>query len=311
MIYHQAQNKTKGELVMNQNTKRIVKIKGGLGNQMFQYAFATYLNKTLHFLVLLDFSYFNNVGSDSIRVPRIKSFNISLPEATPADLASALLLKHNKNIDDFSYKAQLMIEVLLNHHFLCEQGHKNFPDKILAKNAYFEGYWQDYNYVDTVWPYLQKEFKVKNCISEQSLKMVKKVRNENSVFIGVRKGDYSLKGDRYGSFGQDYYDKAVSFIKSRVDNPVFYIFSNDTDWVEKNLDYKKWGATIWRKEDTVNDFEDFLIMANCHHSIIINSTYHWWAARLYEYDGKIVVAPNKWFFDKDNLDIIPPRWVRL
>ena len=64
-------------------------------------------------------------------------------------------------------------------------------------------------------------------------------------------------------------------------------------------------------DESIDDFEELIIMANCNHSIITNSTYHWWAARLNHNTNKIVIAPKTWFFDGSKIDIVPPDWIRI
>ena len=158
---------------------------------------------------------------------------------------------------------------------------------------------------------IRNEFVPNYDISTKTKDIIEKVKQENSVFVGIRKGDYSNSESHFGSFGNDYYQKAMNYISSKVENPVFYVFSNDIPWVKENIDFSNRTVVYREPEDIVDDFEDFLIMTECKHSIIINSTFHWWGARLNYNKDKIVVAPQKWFFDDSPIDIIPPYWVRI
>ena len=157
-----------------------------------------------------------------------------------------------------------------------------------------------------------KEFLVPKCtISEKTLKEIKQCNNCNSVFMGVRKGDYTAEERHYGVFDQAYYDQAMSLIEKKVKNPVYYIFSNDIEWVKSNMNFGNHNIIFRTKNDIVSDFEELMLMASCKHSIIVNSTYHWWGARLNYYPGKLVIAPDKWFSDGKKIDIVPPSWLRI
>ena len=103
---------------------------------------------------------------------------------------------------------------------------------------------------------------------------------------------------------------AINTVKT-VNNPVFYIFSNDIGWVKKNLDLDRYRVVYRENENIIDDFEELQLMASCKHSIIGNSTFHWWGAWLINNPDKIIVAPKRWFFDNKPIDIVPPTWIRI
>ena len=289
----------------------IVKLKGGLGNQMFQYSFAKLLQYKTDTDTFIDLSAYNVESKDEIRKPRILKFNISLPEASSKELTIACRFDHSDYSMGIWYKFKILLEILTNRKYLFERN--MIPKDIEKYNnyIYFDGYWQSWKYVDEIFNEIKKDFLPKSPLSVLTKKTVDEVRAVQSVFVGIRRGDYLKEKDLYGEFGVDYYLAAMEHIEKKLDNPIYYVFSNDIDWVEQNMDFGDRKIVYRRNEDVVDDFEELILMSNCRHSIIQNSTFHWWGARLNYYDGKIVVAPEKWFYDGTKIDIIPPEWVKI
>ena len=290
---------------------RIVKVKGGLGNQMFQYAFAKYLAEYTKEEVKMDFTSYNQLLNDRVRKPRLKSFRLSLKETSDQDIDNVCIFDHRQDSLSFKYKALIGIERMLNPKYYFEKNREYRRIESISQYIYFDGYWQSWRYVEPIINDLIKEFQPNYNVSDVTRQMINKVAQENSVFIGVRKGDYDAEKGHYGCFEQKYYDQALSIIESQIENPVYYIFSNDIEWTKANLHFGN-RSVIYREDaDVVDDFEELLIMANCKHSIIVNSTYHWWAARLGYSQEKIVIAPKRWFFDNKPIDIVPPNWITI
>lgn len=290
---------------------KIVKIKGGLGNQMFQYSFARLLQDISNEEVRLDMTPFEDRLDDPIRKPRILKMAISIPVATKEEVSKICLLDHSGDMLTFKYRVKTIIEKTINRQYFWESNRAYIDPQSIIKYQYYDGLWQSWRYVDAIWNEIKTEFVPNYEIHESTQKMINDVSYVNSVFIGIRKGDYTAEASHYGSFSNTYYQKAMDYVSERIKNPIFFIFSNDIPWVKKNIDFSGRSIVFREPEEIIDDFEDLLIMAACKHSIIINSTYHWWGARLNEYPGKIVVAPKHWFFDDKPIDIVPPRWVQI
>lgn len=289
---------------------KIVKLKGGLGNQMFQYAFAKLIEQKTGDEVKLDLTSYKDLKEDLIRRPRILRFKISLPIATEEDIKKVCKFEHSGNSKSYKYRIGLILESILNKKYYFEINRAYRDLNNLVNASYFDGYWQSYRYVDEVIGKLDKEFSLLDALDNKSLKMMKKIEETQSVFVGIRRGDYLLvKPKHYGVLDEEYYKKAMNYIANKISNAVFFIFSNDINWVQKNFDFKDFNVIFIT--ETVDDFEDFILMTKCKHSIIANSTYHWWGAYRHDYAGKIVVAPKKWFADNAPIDIIPDRWIKM
>lgn len=293
---------------------KIVKLKGGLGNQMFQYTFGILLNELTSESVALDYSSFQAVKGDAIRVPRLEKFHIGLVQATNEQIAKICWLNHNSNHGNkptLSYKLSLAFESTFNRRYFREPNRAYIQPETIMKKAYFDGYWQSWRYVDKVKDRIRKDFVPNYQLSEKTRRTQQVLANENAVFVGVRRGDFLEEADHYGSFGSDYYRRAMSLIKDRVKAPVFYVFSNDIPWCKQNIDWKGFDVQFREPEMQTDDFEELMLMASCKHAIIVNSTYNWWGAYLISNPEKIICCPNKWFFDNKPIDIIPDEWERI
>jgi len=290
---------------------KVVKLKGGLGNQLFQYAFAKLLEQLSQDEVKIDASYFNGTGDDKIRKPRLYRYNISLLTANEFDIARVCKFVHKGNPLTLKYKLGIVSEILFNSKYYFEKSREYREVEKILNYSFFDGYWQSWEYVNKVWNLLITDLSIQDRLNAKTIQMIDQVKSEESVFIGIRKGDYTGNIKHFGSFSQDYYDRAMTYISARVENPVFYIFSNDITWVKQNMNFPKSNVFYREDFDVIDDFEELQIMANCKHSIIANSTYHWWGARINDNDKKIVIAPRTWFFDNKPIDIISPRWVTI
>ncbi len=289
---------------------KIIKLKGGLGNQMFQYAFAKLIEQKTKEEVLVDFSAYTSLKGDVVRVPRIVNFSISLLPAEKRDVSGICCFSHYGNSQSFFYRIGIFAEKTLNKKYFWEPHRAYINVDEILKYSFFDGYWQSYKYIEPVFEDLKKEFVPRNPLSEKTCIMQEKISKENAVFIGIRKGDYEAEVSHYGSFSENYYISAIKKIEESVENPIFYIFSNDIEWCKTNIDWGNRNVIFRNKEDQTDDFEELILMASCKHAIMVNSTYHWWGAYLINNPDKIIICPEKWFFDDKPIDIIPPQWIK-
>lgn len=293
---------------------KIIKFKGGLGNQLFQYAFLRNL-ELKHGIkdIKADFSYYSDVKNDLVRVPRIKKLNIIINDADKEDLSRTWLINHKGNPNTFIYKIFIYIENFINKQYYLEKNRSHQNIENLLNYNYYDGYWQSWKIVNEIDYSLRKEIIYKKQYSTKTNKIIEKIKKENAVFIGIRRGDYlSTKRtkDHYGIFDVSYYNKAIAYIKKNVPNPIFYVFSNDIEWVERNMKFDC--EVVYRNSnEQTSDLEELFIMSSCQHAIIVNSTFYWWGAWLIENPKKIVIAPKKWFADGKPIDIIPDRWIKI
>jgi hypothetical protein len=294
---------------------KIVKFKGGLGNQLFQYAFLRYL-ELCHdaFDVKGDLMYYKLTGKDDVvRKPRIERLKVKINWCTEREIKQVLAFNRIGQPTSLVYKAIVFLEKLFNKKYYFEGSRKHTPVEPILKYEYFDGYWQSWRYVEPIASYLRKEISPNFGLSKSTKHYINIVSQQNAVFMGVRRGDYvaNLKTKRhFGTFDEDYYKRGIQYIKERVNNPVFYLFSDDIKWVKDNMEF---GVEVFYREieQQTSDIEELFLMGSCKHAIIVNSTFNWWGAWLIENNNKIVVAPKNWFADRSEIDIIPENWVRL
>lgn len=257
----------------------IVNTQGGIGNQMFKYAFG--LNYSKKFNKKMCIPQDNKISS---------VFNISAPICEESGLG-----KYVKLLEELESAHKT---VVLNS--FDEQGPQNSP-KYIA----FSGYQQDPRFFREIQDMLPQEFSFKEPLAGQALKLSLQMKKTNSVCLHFRRGDYV--GIGYPILTNQYYFDAIEYIKKKTKLPVYlYTFSNDIEWVKKNFRPKEPITYV----EGFDDKTDLHLMTQCKHNVIANSSFSWWGAFLNSNPDKIVVAPDVW--DKFELDwgknIIPSTW---
>jgi len=199
-----------------------VKIKGGLGNQLFQYAFGRSLSSDLNTELSFDLSYFDTEYSKSLRhsIYALKLFNIK------------------ENIDTINFSNE-MDEESIKHNYYQEASFNEitgFPSlnnfNKLQLPLYFDGYWQSEKYFIHNEKIIRNELEFKIPLNGKNKVIAENILDHNSVAMHIRRGDYH-KNPHFGMCDIDYYNKSVSFMEKQVENPIFYIFSNDHNGLKK------------------------------------------------------------------------------
>lgn len=274
----------------------IVKIYGGLGNQMFQYASALAASKEIKCNLMLDLSWYSNMdGATPRRYQLRETFGvnkIALPYIAIRLLRKLNVLHTYKEKREFYFDSEIFS---------------------LSKNIIMDGYWQSNLYFEKHRALLLKEFTINsNLISTNVENLKSDIEKVNSVSLHIRRGDYvsnSNANSFHGVCSLDYYYSAIERINDSIcDNFKLYIFSDDIAWVKENLK-----LDIEHQYITGNsDVEDLYLMQNCKHNIIANSSFSWWGAYLNSNKNKIIVAPKQWNKDiDDGADLIPNDWIQL
>jgi len=279
----------------------IVRICGGLGNQMFQYAFGRYLSFKHNKDLLIDASFFKNKNSN--REIGISKLNVHCKISLDAYKTQ----KYFKNPTINKYFNYF----LLNFNIYSESKVSNFKKDLLKKNkGYFDGYWQTEKYFYPIRDILIEEFKPKH-ISLEIIDLIHKIQNTNSISLHIRKADYLyvINSGIYANCSTSYYMNSINLMLNKFSNAVFYIFTDDLNWVNNNLNF----TNIKHEFVSKDPIEDLYIMSKCKHNIISNSTFSWWSAWLNEYSKKVVIAPLFWFTEKSQIsyNIVPDSWIRI
>lgn len=268
---------------------KIITFQGGLGNQLFEYAFYCHLKRK--FPTESFYSFFPNAALNNHNGLEInKRFDIVLPqESVYSNILGYTLFYLNKIL------SRLKLPLLLTSSDNC----------INEKALFFSGYWQDKEYLINK---VGIKFKLE-CICESNKALVRQMQSENSVCIHIRRGDYLIKEvdkKNYGNICTEfYYAKAIEYIENHVENPVFYFFSDDSEYVRSHYKGKNIQIIDWNKGE--DSFYDMYLMSCCKYMVLANSTFSYWAAVLNE-SVNLVLCPNRWNNLPSPPDIILDNW---
>ncbi|MEY4986541.1 MAG: hypothetical protein RL567_320 [Bacteroidota bacterium] len=289
----------------------IIKVSGGLGNQLFQFALGVAIEETLGYQVKYDLQEYSLSG---YRKFDLDKFVGDLKIASIEEIAQ----KYNlfQKIKFLIFKSWGFPFGLKGLKYYLERKFQ-FDEKVfdLADDVYLSGYWQSEKY------FINHRIKLLECIKisdsdlPENLKYLNQIRSSNSVSIHVRRGDYISNPQAksiYATCDLGYYEKAIQHISTKFEDLTFFVFTDDMEWVKTH--FSKFERMIFVNVNHVDTaFEDLKLMSNCKHNIIANSTFSWWAAWLNKNAGKVVIAPNRWYTQKwrNSANLIPVDWLRL
>jgi len=288
----------------------IVKIQGGLGNQLFQYAVARHLAKIHDTSVLLDLSLYQTY---TLHAYSLSPFNIHENIATPDEIDS-ITSSLPKFVRNLSRKLKISRFNENSRHIHEKYFHFDPDILLLPDNVYLDGYWQSEKYFIGISDIIRSEFTLKRSQSGADKEISERIRSCNSVCVHVRRGSYTRPpyNSVHGTCSIQYYQDAMKFLAHRTDDPHFFIFSDDPVWTQENL-VTEYNVTYVTHNDATHDSEDLRLMSQCQHHIIANSTFSWWSAWLSENKEKCVIAPQQWFRneDRNTSDIYLDSWYKF
>lgn len=250
----------------------IVKLKGGLGNQMFQYAFGK---------------------KNSIEQKTNLKLDKTFLELPIWQRLTGITVR-NYELGEFNVKAQFSgfwekMHPVLDGYWQSEKYFKNIRN-IICRDFTIKN--KSKNFIHVL-----------NIISGT---------NSVSIHFRRGDYAWDEKTNKYhGLLGIEYYRKAIDIIQRKMKNPHFFIFSDDPTWVKNNFKIKK-PVTHISDFSKLTNAEELVLMSHCEHNIIANSSFSWWGAWLNKNPKKIVIAPKKWFKARiDDKDIVPTGWIRI
>ncbi|MFD2145287.1 alpha-1,2-fucosyltransferase [Mucilaginibacter antarcticus] len=294
----------------------IVKLKGGLGNQMFQYATAYALAKSIKSSVYIDKSFLEKRGqTNSYTLRNYELGKLSLTTPRFVNRYKLMLLKLKSKLNTYlpsKLKFSVTFQTYTDQEFE-KLSTLRYPQKGLI---YLDGYFQTEDFIITQRDELLSQFNVRQKLDSVNSKLIDNIIKENSVSIHIRRGDYVTNteaGAFHGVCSLAYYKSAIEIIVNTIEAPSFYFFSDDLEWVKKEINVPgRYKTTYVDNNQNENQF-DLLLMSKCKHNIIANSSFSWWGAWLNQNSTKTVIAPGKWFAMKNELDsnIIPSYWIAI
>ena len=292
----------------------IVQLSGGLGNQMFQYAFYRQLQALGKKVKMDDTTEYQYEGC---RKPQLDVFGIQYDRCTREELV-ALTDAYMTPVDRVRRK------LFGRKTRLYHEKQFNFNEEVFQLGStYYEGCWQSEKYFDSIIPQLRDAFTFQCEIPQATQKYLDRIEQAEkqgieTVSIHIRRGDYLTEATQalYGNIcTEEYYKKAIGKMKEIINgrksaeqsdsmdsnNLIFYIFTNDIPWAEKYYQGAEYVIVDCNDEST--GYLDMMLMSHCKHHIIANSSFSWWGAWLNQREDKIVLAPSKWLNGRDCSDI--------
>ncbi|MFK7809342.1 MAG: alpha-1,2-fucosyltransferase [Saprospiraceae bacterium] len=290
----------------------ITRLKGGMGNQMFQYAMALNVAQKLDTELRIDLSSLldRSKGEDFV----YRNYDLSIFNVNDNFVHSPSVVHLLSKLKSASVTRYFRNQVNKGRTHLKEKDfhfQQHFIDQT-KDDTILEGWFQSPKYFEDIAPLIRKEFTFVKPVLEVSQDLLKKIKSTNAVCLNVRRTDF-LKVDNLNTTNLEYFQEAARYIGDHVKNPTFFIFSDDVQWCLENIQLDHPTQVIGH-EHKGEKFGNYMqLMIACKHYIIPNSSFAWWAVWLNANKNKKVVAPKNWFNDSaiDTSDLVPEDWVRL
>ena len=288
---------------------KIVKIIGGLGNQMFQYALAIALKERWKDEeIKLDLHGFNGYHKhQGYQLDML--FGHRFEAATLTDVAQ--LAWPYPHYQLWRVGSRLLPK---RRSMLCEPSKGLLPSDVLKQKGslYYDGYWQDERYFKAIRPRIMAAFKFPDFTDRRNLETEKRLKASEAVSIHIRRGDYLDDVLFQGTCDIAYYQRAIARL-CQLKTPVFCIFSNDMAWCKVHIEPLLHGKEIlyvdWNRGK--ESYRDLQLMTLCRHHIIANSSFSWWGAWLSKADDGITIAPQHWYAHDAKPSPAAERWIKV
>jgi hypothetical protein len=294
----------------------LVSVRGGLGNQMFQYACGRAIAQKLNASLKLDLDfYFKNTDNKDLteRGFELNRFNIQTEPAPENEIKRFVPVNLHPN--KYHYIFYKIKRLITKKHLFLEKTPLVFDPFInqVSEETYLSGYWQSELYFKDVSLLIRQELSLKVELSPKAKQILSQIEGCNAVSLHIRRGDFlNQKNIKiHGILSADYYMQAVDIIFSKLTDPYFFIFTDDIAWVNNNFHLQA-AHIIVNRETSDKGYEDLWLMSKCKHHIVANSSFSWWGAWLDSNEKKIVIAPKSWIVNMPaNANIIPKDWISL
>lgn len=305
-----------------------VEMHGRLGNQLFQYAAARAIQEINNEKIVISFRQIYDGANEpvvgwenSLQYFNVKDFvelntsrSILFYGFHPLQVFSSLIYyfmykKYSYRMQDlFLYQKKWCPFLdIIGVRWIANGYYKfiNFP-----KNILLNGSFESKQYFDDIRELLINEIQPIEPPLHQNVELMKIIEQTNSICVSIRHfrmTDGRL--DTYDVCGYDYYVSAMRYIKNRIPDARFIIFSDDLEWVKDVFDFSDFDVVYETRNNPV--WEKLRLMYSCKHFIISNSTFSWWAQYLGRYNNKIVVGPSKWFNNEFISPLIESDWIKI
>jgi len=297
----------------------VVRLAGGMGNQLFQYAFSRALSLEYNLPFYFDTRVYNNNKireSYTFRTLDLDLFNTSYNIVNDSLIKDVPIFKTNMQIIKNLIYQKINKPIVYGSFFIYNESNFkkfNFNENF---NYYLDGYWQNIEYFKNYENIISQEITFKEIPPNNILELGDKFSSTDTVAIQIRKTDYVtnyINRLLFNNLDPNYFLKCVQFFKQRLGNPLFVIFSDDNNWVKANLNFKDNFYLIDDKIKGDRFQYSLYLMSKCRYFIISNSSFGWWGAYLSKFKNKIIIGPKKWFRFKSNspLNNMPKNWLQM
>ena len=304
-----------------------LRLKGRIGNQLFMYATARMIQKIKGDKDTIVIEDYNNVDPDgrgyenslvnydlkNVRYVHDDSMLHSLKYLPMRLGCSAIARFFEKGLDnDARYEAAIRNQKIYNALgiFHIQDGYVSYPRRF-KKNVLLDGYFQSEKYFSEIRDELVELFRIEDAYTASNYPNAELLENRNSVCISI-KVQHNVGNYMYDVCHEDYYQKAIEYIIEHVDNPLFFICSDNVEYVKEHLiDTTKYDVVCQASDYPVHI--SLAAMARCKHFIIGNTSFGWWAQYLSTSPDKIVIVPDRWYNDQGDwqYDMYMDNWVRM
>ena len=290
----------------------IIRLRGGMGNQMFQYAFGRRMAETLNTKLFLDLSLLLDwaTGKESVyRDYELDIFNVDPQFIIPPNLLRAIYTVRYSGTGEFIRKW-----IARGRNYVKEP-HFHVSEELLQRpqdNTIYQGWWQSERYFSEISDQIRRDFSFKDELLPKSQLLFDEIRQTNSIALHVRRTDY-LKVPSLNTTDRAYFLQAAERIANKVSDPFFYVFSDDIEWCEQQIKLDYPVRIVGHDLKGHKSGNHLRLMAACKHFIISNSSFAWWAVWLSDNPDRIVIAPRNWFHNprQDTSDLVPKNWMRM
>jgi len=292
----------------------IIKIQGGLGNQMFQYAIGAIMGLIKKEPVLLDTTFFNLTKKADFTSRKFELFIFP----NDYEIADQMQINHFKKL---SYLNKIKKKIKLNYPKKFVEPTLHFYNEVFSLKTplYLDGFFQSYKYFIGYEDFIKEIFKFPiEKIGIENEKLLEAIKAKNSISLHVRRGDYvsdKKTQEFHGECGVDYYIKAIDLMASKIDNLLLVFFSDDTEWTREQFEKLPHSSIFIDHNKDEDGWKDMFLMSNCKHNVIANSSFSWWGAFLNNNPEKCVFVPEKWVLNEEineqKKDMIPSSWNRI
>jgi len=289
----------------------ISNLKGGLGNQMFEYVAGYSLAKDKDVEYKIDLGHFKTQSEFKNETPRefqLDFFEIPYEFATEQEIVK-VKKQYSRGI----------FPILKLDSYLTMFNIRKYPLLTsISSDIYMDGYFQSEEYFIKYEKDIREMFKlITKYITKDIIKMCDEMKSnyDNSISLHIRRGDYVTNTQAskwHGLLSKDYYYNAIEYIKKEkgIEKPYIYVFSDDSKWVKENMSFD--GNVTYISED-FNPAQAIILMSKCKNNVIANSSFSWWGAWLNPNKEKIVIAPEQWLVGSNRVSkgVVPKHWVKI